>query len=256
MYLSVNALFVVDPPGLHSSKMGGLSFGALSSNYIGYYADIKTLFRMSRSKQQVKKPKTDPYNLARSFRDEDYREMVKQIRKAWDSFIAEHPKWSNCCDRLNKFCWDQLLYYVESDGRSDYSLIFGLQTTRHMKESNDITDSEAEGETEDEGEDETETETEIGTEAESDTKTINTVSDSEKIPEFGICEETGVVSVTPSFPPNCRKILIEFLTEIKFKIHGEGIENEEDVKKIKEGFRRDIMKHLKFGVTGGIDYDD
>lgn len=206
-FKSINALFVFNPLSIHSSKMMGLYYASLDSNYIGYYADIKTLF-------------PTPHVQVVDY----YYKMVEQMKKVWKSYVADDPKLSNC-DRLNKFRWYQLLYYAECDGDGhDYFLIFGFKASRYKKKWVNGTEIDLE----------TETETYV-------------------VPEIGICEETGVVSVTPTFPPNCRKILIEFLAYIKLLLLDKDVDDEEEVM---EGFRRDITKHLKFGVTGRIDYDD
>ena len=180
-------------------KWEGLSLDALSSNYIGYCAAdiIKTLLRRRHVVTAVRRSQKRIHvtlHVHSEMRTVQTHLAANKFEKAWDSFAVEHP---NCVELL--WSTEQILlgstsYYVLK-AMVEVTIPWSL----HSKPP-DTTRVEWYNRQWGRGKRgwgvrmRPRPETEIGTEAESDTKTI-ILLDSEKIPEFGICEETGVVSL-------------------------------------------------------------
>ena len=203
--------------------MGNFFRCEINYTYIGYFADVKDLFSVSGDEKPSKKPKQIPNDESNSFissyhRDE-YYDLGYHIRGIWDSFVANHPKWSEC-EQLDHFHWEVLEHNIVYEDEHRFALIFGFPATNHLARGYH-----------------------------------NYHERNVDFAKIRICDETGVISVTPSFPPNCRELLIEFLTDLKFKIHGEEIKNKDKIKKKMEEYRYNVDVSLKFGVSGSLEYD-
>lgn len=210
--------------------MGHLHYARLEDTYIGYYADIKKLFTVSDdeseeehvkvTKKLKRSSRKSSNQLQDDFNDRNFLDLGYHIGQSWESFVDKHPKKSDY-ENLEYFKWNTFEYDLDDWEGYRCFLNFGFQATNHIDEQ----------------------------------RGNYYYYEKPEQPKIGICKETGLVSITPNFPANCEDLLIEFLTEMKFEIHGEGLSNE-DAEDKKKDYYQNVIKHLKFGVTGSLSYDN
>lgn len=197
--------------------MGGIHYISTTSSFIGYYADIDVLLEVNNHEYH-RKNEDDPkiVKAISSLKKVGNESMENLINRIRSEYNDEIEYSLNEMWRRYLKSRRELLNYKASSGL--LWSVFGVCVYNYYKTANCLN---------------------FGF----DTSNLN------------ICHETGLVSSTACFPPNCREIIVDFLANIKFLLHKDSIAKEK-VEEMKIQFRESVSSQINFGVKSKIDYDD